>query len=91
MIVRAEIAFTSVRVYLGDVLHLDFRRGAYLGLQAWKYAPVVEAGSDLVVRSGYWAIEIYLTGAAPILAEYEREETWRAVLDALEKLKLSGV
>lgn len=78
MNIRAEISFASVRVYMGDLLHLDFRRDSYVGMQAWKYP-------------GYWAIEIYCKDCAPILAEYEREETWHAVLDALASVKLSGL
>jgi hypothetical protein len=77
--VRAEIDFASVRVYIADTLHLDFRRADYRGLQSWQW------------KGGYWAIEIYLADVpAPMLVEYEREETWRAVLDALKQVKLSG-
>jgi hypothetical protein len=78
MTIRAEISFSSVRVYIGDLLHLDFKRSAYSAMQAWRYA-------------GYYALEIYCKDTAPILVEFEREETWRAVLTALEPLRLSGI
>ena len=77
MNVRAELGFDSIRVYLGDTLHIDIRRKEYRGLQSWKW------------RRNY-KIEFSLSDAPPMLVEYTDEALWLAVLGELDKLPLNG-
>jgi hypothetical protein len=75
--IRGELAFDSIRVYFGDTLHIDIRRSAYRGLQAWKWQE-------------NFKIEFSIADTKPMLAEYTSEELWLAVLEELKKLPLSG-
>lgn len=78
MIVRVEIWLTSVRVFINDTLHLMFRRSAFVGLQSW---------SD----DSAHCIEITMAGSEPIVAQYEKRETWLAVLAELTKIDVTAV
>jgi len=71
-----ELGFDSVRVYINDALHLDFRRSTYRGMQTWLWA-------------ANYKIEIYLAGAT-IPLEYTDEGLWREVRDGLAALPLNG-
>ena len=75
--IRAELDFDSIRVYFGELLHIDIRRSEYRGLQAWKW-------------DGNYKIEISLSDTAPMLIEYTDEDRWRTVLAELAKLPLNG-
>lgn len=74
--IRAELGFNSIRVYFGDLLHIDVRRSTFRSLQTYLWP-------------NYYAIEFVQAGGN-MLVEYETEERWKAVLIALEKLKLHG-
>lgn len=74
--VKTELGFDSVRVYINDALHLDFRRSTYRGMQTWLWA-------------ANYKIEIYLAGAT-IPLEYTDEGLWREVRDGLAALPLNG-
>jgi hypothetical protein len=76
--VRSELFLTSVVVYINDVPHLMFRRAWFVGLQAWP---------DEVA----WSLEITFSEGPPILAKYERRETWEAVLRELLRVDITAV
>ena len=76
-VVRGELTFDSIRVYLNENLHIDIRRSTYRGLQAWKW-------------DGNFKVEFSLAGAQPMLIEYTNEKLWLSVIAELEKLALNG-
>jgi len=78
MSVHVEVWLTSICIYINDTLHLMFRRSAFMGLQSWP-------------DENCFTIEITLTGCAPIVAKYEKQETWAAVLGALAKMDITAV
>ena len=75
-VIRAEIAFDSIRVYIKDQLHIDIRRSTYRGMQAWKWP-------------GHYVIEFALDGSL-LKIEYTNEDLWKEVLEELRKLPLNG-
>jgi len=74
--IRGELGFDSIRIYIGDALHIDIRRSAYRGLQSWKW-------------QDNYSIEFALDGAT-LTVEYTDEASWLAVLSELQKLPLNG-
>jgi hypothetical protein len=78
MTVHGHIWLTSVCIYIDGILHLKFRRSSFVGLQSWP-------------DESCFTIEITVSGAAPITAQYEKRETWAAVLDTLDKLDITAV
>ncbi len=63
-----------LRVYIGGVLHLAFSTKTLAGLQSWK----------MTTRAPpLFALELTFAGAV-VLAEYDHEDVWRAVLAAID-------
>lgn len=76
--VRGELAYDTVRVYINDLLHIDFRRSAFCGLNTWLWPK-------------NYKIEIILAGAYQSMRmEYDKHEIFVAVLGELQKLPLNG-
>ena len=63
-----------LRVYINGVLHLAFSTRTMAGLQSWK----------MTTRAPpLFALELTFASAV-VLAEYDHEDVWRAVLGAID-------
>lgn len=73
MTVTVDLAFDSLRVRFGTVLHLHVKRSKLLGIQSWRYG-----------EKNYF-IEYTMEGNA-ITCEYDDKEKFEAILKRLDEL-----
>lgn len=62
------------RIYIDDLLHLQFIKEEYIGHQSWKE------------NSTKFCIEYYLKNGNTILSEYTSIEKWKNIIKILEEL-----
>jgi hypothetical protein len=66
--------FKDIRIYIDEVLHIQFERKNFIGIQTW-----IEGR-----KNRNFFIEIY-TKYKAIKLEYDKEEIWKTILDILDK------
>lgn len=71
--IAVNLAFDRVRIYFGAVLHLSFKRSAFLGLQSWRYG------------ANNYFIEFTLQRGV-ITCEYDDATKWTLILSELDKI-----
>lgn len=73
-VVRLEVALSYIKIYFNDTLHLLLRRDPIVGIQSYK--------------NGYlsFRIDYHLRDGSTVETEYDKRETWEAVLQALDKI-----
>lgn len=63
---------TTLKVYIGGLLHLSIPKGRYIAMQSW------------IERPDWCVIEIYLEGLT-LMCEYTSIEKWRETLKILDQ------
>lgn len=67
--------YQTLRIYIKEMLHVEIRMENYYGVQSW-----VEGS-----KTTMYFIEIYCKGGEPILLGYDRFDTWKKVLELIDK------
>jgi hypothetical protein len=75
--IKGALEFDSIRVYFGELVHIDVRRRCYRGFQTFIYP-------------GNFIVEISLEGTPPMRCEYTDGARFAAVVKALQALPLNG-
>ena len=75
--IKGAIEFDSIRVYFGELVHIDIRRRTYRGMQTFIYP-------------GNYIIEFSMENTPPMRVEYVEVERFVAVVKALQTLAING-
>lgn len=73
MKVASKISHASVQIFVNDVLHIQYVRTKFTGLQSWQYE-----------TENTFYIEITLSDSV-ITCDYDRRDLWFGVLAELAK------
>jgi hypothetical protein len=65
--------FDTIRIHIGDVLHLSISKPDLLGVHSWRFA------------DRNFSVEYVMRGGT-LLTEYDTEEKWKSILSQLDKL-----
>ena len=69
---RLDVTGKFVKVYINDVLHVQFQQGNFVGFQSWKEG------------KNWFVIEVYFKKDFTITLEYDRQEKWEAILKLMD-------
>ena len=79
MRVTSNISHDSVKIYVNEILHIQFARDRFVGLSSWQYE---KEGHG----AGMYYIEIVLDGGI-VAVDYNKREMWLGVLTELDKAR----
>lgn len=81
MKITSNISHASVKIFINEILHVQFMRERFVGLSSWQYE---KEGSP--EGSGMYYIEIILDGGM-VTVDYDRRDLWLGVLSELQKMR----
>lgn len=76
MKITSKFSQSSIKIFVNDILHIQFERTRFIGISSWQYE----------TENGLYYIEIVLDGGI-ISTDYDKREMWIAILTELEKAR----
>jgi len=76
MKITSHISHASIKVFINEILHIQFARSRFVGLSSWQYEK----------EGGLYYIEVVLDGGV-VNVDYDRRDIWLGVLAELEKAR----
>ena len=73
--IKAIKNFSSFRIYINDILHLQLLMDNHDGLQSWHVGK----------NNRTYIIEFYRKKGEPILLEYDKKEKWETILKLIDE------